>query len=552
MPTLTCTIETHRVPMRDGVPLHTVVCRPPGAGPFPALLTRTAYSAKTGALPPPAEDLLAAGTAAVVQDCRGTGRSAGVFYPWHPEADDGADCLAWVAAQPWCNGRIAMRGGSYSGMTQWLAAGSSHPALVALAPHVSPWDCHQSPQYTSGAFGLQISLQWGLANHYRNGGYPELKFDWERLLRHLPLAGVPAAAGLRPIPFWQDWLAHPDDGPFWEAVDASRAVERIRAPALISGGWFDPYARSSLDAFTAMRARAGSDRARAFTRCVIGPWTHGGPAGALLDCGEQASTDALQRARDRFLANSLRDPHADPLPGEPPLRYFLMGLNEWRAADAWPPPGAQPRALFLRGGGAANSRFGDGALDPAPPGREPPDVFLYDPRQPVPTNGGCSLYPPAGVCDQAALEDRADILVYTGAPLAADLAVAGPVSLVLYAASSAPDTDVTAKLVDVYPDGRALNVCDGILRARYRNGRSRPEPLVPGTPSRLAIDLWDTAHCFRAGHRLRLEVSSSNFPRFDRNPNTGRPAESVADLRVARQTILHDAEHPSRLVLPVL
>ena len=266
---------------------------------------------------------------------------------------------------------------------------------------------------------------------------------------------------------------------------------------------------------------------------------------------------SLEAARRKFLLGLLANPTADPLPEQPPLRYFLMGRNEWRGAETWPPPEAVPTDCFLHGGGSANTLDGDGTLSftkPAPD--EPADHFVYNPENPVPTSGGNNIGDPAllpaGPFDQRAVERRDDVLVYTSAALERDLVVAGPIKVVLHAASSAPDTDFTAKLVDVHPDGRAIGLCDGVIRARHRESFRSPKLMVPGEVYLFEIDCWVTANAFLAGHRIRLELSSSNFPRLDRNPNTGTPIGLETRHRVAAQTVFHDAARPSRLVLPVL
>lgn len=547
---MNCKILNLMVAMRDGVKLHTTVYLPEASGKYPAELIRTPYASKT-AIPAPKENYLKKDIVRVCQDCRGTGQSEGVFYPWHAEINDGEDCLKWLAAQPWCNGRIVMDGDSHPGAAQWYAAFSSHPALVGITPGVAPCNCHESPQYIGGAFCLKLSMQWGMGNHYKNGNYPNLELDWDKLAWHLPLKDIDAAVGLRKIDFWHDWMEHSDYDPYWEAVDLNKHFHRIKAPAYISGGWFDIYARGTLESFAGMKANAGSEKARKFTRCIIGPWLHGGLT-ATMDCGDNASQEDMQKNYVLFRENILKDPDADPLPDEPPLKYFMMGSNKWRASDTWPVKGVKNKEYFLHSSGCANSRFGDGSLDSAAPGKEDTDTYIYDPRNPVPSNGGCTLCMPAGVFDQAKLEERTDILVFSSEVLKEDIEVVGNVRLILHAASSAPDTDFTAKLVDIYPDGRALNLCDSILRARYRKSMSKQELLKKGNIYEYDIDCWDTANCFKAGHRIRIEVSSSNFPRFDRNPNTGHKLGEDNELRMAKQVIYHDADHPSRLILPVL
>ncbi len=547
---MNCRILNLMVAMRDGVKLHTAVYLPDDEGTHPVILVRNAYSSKN-TIPAPSEYYLGEGIIYILQDCRGTGQSEGVFYPWHAEINDGEDCLKWVAAQSWCNGRIAMDGGSYSGLTQWLAAFSSNPALVGVAPHVAPCNFHESPNYIGGAFCLKLNMQWGLGNHHRNGGYPEFDFNWEKLAWHLPLKDIDRESGLREVDFWRDWLNHSAYDRYWEQIDLNKHCHRIKVPACIGGGWFDMYSRGVLESFAGMQAHAGTERARRFTRCIMGPWTHGALV-KTMNCGDNAKMEEMHKTRARFIERMLKDPESDPLPGEPALKYFMMGLNEWRASDTWPVKNTRPVEYYLHSTGTANTRFGAGLLNEIAPGHEQTDCFIYDPRNPVPTNGGCVHCLPSGVFDQTQVEERVDVLVFTTAALQANVEVVGNVRLTLYAASTAPDTDFTAKLIDVYPDGRALNVCDGIIRARYRKSMMTPTMLKAGELVAYDIDCWDTATCFREGHRIRLEVSSSNFPRFDRNPNTGHKLGEDAEVRIARQTIYHDARRPSRLILPCL
>ena len=385
--------------------------------------------------------------------------------------------------------------------------------------------------------------------HYGNGGYEKMDLDWEALLG-LPLKDLDRQAGLREIPFWRDWLEHCQYDAYWETIDVNRHYAAIRAPALVTGGWYDLYSRGTLESFAGMQAKAGSERARRFSRCVIGPWTHGAVV-QNLGIGANADLADLHATRLRFRENILHDPDADPLPGEPRLRYFMLGTNEWRSAETWPVPGTVDRRLYLHSNGCANSRWGDGALAPVAPGSQRHDEYVYDPRRPVPSNGGCSICLPGGAFDQSEIEDRSDVLVFTGPPLTADLDVVGNVRVRLFAASSAPDTDFTAKLIDLYPDGRAMNLCDGIIRARFHRSRTTPELLTPGEVGVYDIDCWDIANTFKAGHRVRLEITSSNFALRPQPQHRHRLGEDN-EMRPARQAIYHDADYPSCLILPVL
>jgi putative CocE/NonD family hydrolase len=354
-------------------------------------------------------------------------------------------------------------------------------------------------------------------------------------------------------------LDHPGADEYWATFDIESKHHRIEVPAYHLTGWYDTLLNGTLRNFAGLRANAANGTARRNQRLVVGPWTHSQPTQRStigdVDFGPSAVFSA-QQLRLRWFRYWLYGPAAarpeDRAAVEgPPVRIFVMGANVWRDEQAWPLARATATSFFLQSGGKANSSAGDGALTTtAPAGGQPADRFVYDPWNPVPTgsSGGYSRSP----ADQSAVENRPDVLVYSTAPLTSDLEVTGPVSLTLWVASSAPDTDFTGKLVDVFPDGTARALTDGIRRARYRLDRRTPTLLKPGEPAELTIDLGATSNLFRAGHRIRLDVSSSNFPRFDRNPNTGGVFGEETELRCAVQTVLHDGRHPSRLVLPVI
>jgi putative CocE/NonD family hydrolase len=567
------------VPMRDGVLLATDLYRPDQPGPFPVLLTRLPYN-KDGQLLSGYFDVLRAvqaGYVVVAQDTRGRWASDGEFNPFFDEARDGADTIAWAAAQPWSTGAVGMIGGSYYGATQWTAATEAPEALRAIAPFVTTDQYYDGWAYQGGAFQLGFNLHWTLmalaaaevTRRMAAGAAGPADFaalvaaldDNDAMFRRLPLLGLPELAGL--APYYDDWLRHPSYDDYWRATAPRESFGQITVPALNVGGWYDLFLAGTLANYTGMKARGGSDAARRYQRLVIGPWAHGPMDGWFpersygLAAGIQAADltglqlrwfDWLLRGTDTGLA------------GEKPVRLFVMGANVWRDEDDWPLPGTDYVDYFLHSRGRANTAGGDGGLSADPPGDEPEDVYLYDPRDPVPTTGGPTFLPGlfiganAGPRDQRAVESRHDVLCYTSEPLAEPVEVIGPVLAVLHVSSSAPDTDFTAKLVDVAPDGRAENLADGILRARYRESLSEPSLLEPERVYQVSVDLVATAVVFAAGHRIRLEVSSSNFPRFDRNTNTGGviAAEGEADLRQAVNRVHHTRARPSRLVLPVI
>lgn len=567
------------VPMRDGVTLATDVYRPASGGPFPTLVARLPYnkdllSVLVLLMPDPIR-LAEAGYAVVVQDCRGCYRSGGELAPFFQEGPDGVDTLRWAAAQPWSNGAVGMLGGSYLGAAQWLAAAERPVAVHALAPFITSDQFHTPWTYQGGALQLGFTLFWAL-------GYfalPELNRRLDRraatlaevgaavkalgrideLYRRMPLVAAPELAA---APFYRDWLLHPDPGDeYWRAVTPATLYERITAPALNIGGWYDIFLAGTLASYRGMRDRGGNEEARR-PALIVGPWSHGVWHGAFpeRDFGPLAGVDAadIAGAQIRWFDYWLKG-EENGLEGDRPVKIFVMGADRWCEEDDWPLPDTQYRRLYLRGGGSANTLHGDGALSWEPPGDEPPDRYAYDPRDPVPTCGGATLMPGAlaavngGPRDQRAVEARPDVLVYTTPPLERPVEVTGPVRLTLFVASSARDTDFTGKLLDVFPGGRALLLADGILRARYRDAATA-RLLEPGAVYELSIDLVATANLFKAGHRIRLEVSSSNFPRFDRNTNTGGTiaTESEAACIVAVNRVFHDHSRPSHLVLPIV
>jgi len=566
------TIEKNlQVPMRDGITLASDVYRPAGDVRSPVVLMRLPYNKEQPILLFLAGDILRiaqAGYAVVVQDCRGTFQSGGEFRPYFQEADDGVDAIAWAAAQPWSNGTVGMMGASYYGATQWLAAAKNPPALKAIAPFITTDQYYEKWTYQGGAFQLGFILQWatatfGVGEAVRRLGHAQatgadvgaaIKAGDEVGERywHLPLSDLPELAEL--APYVSDWIAHPDYDDYWKAIAPCEHYASITTPALNFGGWYDLFLGGTLANFQAMKATVPQ-------KLVIGPWVHGYNGGVFAErnFGLMAHDGVADVTVDqiRWFDHWLKGDD-NGIETEPPVKLFVMGLDQWREEKDWPLPDTQWRKYYLHSDGPAASKMGELSSDA--PDIESGDSYTYDPSDPVPTVGGATFLPGlfvaanAGPRDQQAIEGRADVLCYTSAVLEHDVEATGPINLVLYVRSSALDTDFTGKLVDVYPDGRAMLLTDGILRARYRDGFEKPEVLNPGEIYRLEIDLVATANVFAAGHRIRLEVSSSNFPRFDRNTNTGGviATETAADFQIATNEILHDADHPSHLILPII
>jgi putative CocE/NonD family hydrolase len=558
-----------RVPMRDGVELAADVYRLDQGQSQPVLLFRTPYDrgiANFSNIPVDVLRLVYDGFAVVIQDTRGRHGSQGSFAPFTDDEDDGADTVAWARAEPWSDGRVGMFGASYVGATQWLGAVGAGDGVKAIAPVVTSADPH-SWLYRGGAFELGFALLWSLVflsppHALRTGGDVGAVLDAadavDELYGRTPLTDLPMLAE---APWYADWVGRPERDAGWTAVSAAERFGEVTAPALIMAGWHDIFAAGSLASYTGLRTRGGSAAAREQTRLVVGPWAHGVLGGSFVErsFGIRAAIGAIDvtEMHSRWFDAQLRN--GERLSGKRVL-LFVMGPNVWREEDDWPLPDTAFTPWYLHSRGDANTAAGGGVLSPDPPGEEPEDVYAYDPLDPVPTVGGATFLPGVwlaangGPRDQSPVERRKDVLCYTSEPLPRPLEVTGPVRLVLYVSSSATDTDFTGKLVDVGIDGRAEIVTDGILRARYRESLSDPVPLEAGEVTKLEIDLGATSYVFPAGHRVRIDVSSSNFPRFDRNTNTGGviASERIEEALVARNAVHHRGAYPSHVVLPLI
>jgi putative CocE/NonD family hydrolase len=566
------------VPMRDGTTLSADVYRPqvPAGREVPVILMRLPYdkaAAQRYVYEPP-EFYARHCYLVVIQDVRGQYGSEGVFYPFRDEARDGYDSVEWAARLPGSNGRVGMYGFSYVGATQWLAATQRPPHLKAISPAMTSSDYYDGWTYQDGAFSLAFAESWPITTIARSaaarrpGGAalveefdrqtPALKdaWYWYLPLDRFPLLGPDSR---RIAPYFYDWLEHPTNDAYWQRWSIRRRYERIEVPALNVDGWYDVFLNGAIENFVGMRHRGATAAARRGQKLVIGPWIHlpWSRKAGQVDFGPEAESpvDAMQL---RFFDHHLKG-IANGVDREPAVRVFVMGANRWRTADDWPIPGTRFTNFYLRSGGSANSRSGDGRLStrrPRASGEAGRDRFTYDPRRPVPSVGGHSCcepdVAPVGPYDQRWVEQRPDVLVYDTERLERPVEVTGPITVTLYASSSAPNTDFTAKLVDVDRRGRAINLNDGIIRASHRRSEVHPRPIRPGRVYRYDIEVWPTSNLFRRGHRIRLEISSSNFPMYDRNPNTGHPFAEDAELRSARQVVLHDPEHPSRIRLPIV
>ena len=571
-------VETNQpATMRDGTTLYADVYRPDGPGPFPTILQRTPYD-KTSPLAALMLDPMKAakaGFALVIQDTRGRYTSGGEFYCFVDDINDGYDTVEWAASQPWSSGKVGMIGASYVGATQWLCAISQPPHLTAIAPNVTASNYHNGWTYQGGAFELGFNVSWTmlqltLANFKTHSGVRNIpQARSADLLKavdgmtdaftHLPLNDFPHLKGGLADYFF-DWLEHPSYDDYWKKLCIEDQHPNINVPALNIGGWYDIFLGGTIRNFLGMQKKGATEDARRGQKLIIGPWQHGSRGGSMagnhyFGVAADAVALGLDEIHLRWFQHWLTGQDTGLL-DEPPVKIFVMGDNVWRDENEWPLSRAQATDYYLHSRGSANTLDGDGGLSPVPPADEPPDVFLYNPANPVPTRGGPLCCNPCfaanGAFDQNEIEMRPDVLVYSTPALDGDVEVTGPVTVMLWAATSATDTDFTAKLVDVCEDGCARNLTDGIIRARYRESMSNPSPVEPGWAYCYTIDLWATSNVFKAGHKIRLEVSSSNFPRFDRNTNTGGVIAADTELKPALQTVLHDSARPSHVTLPIV
>jgi putative CocE/NonD family hydrolase len=544
--------------MRDGVVLRADAYRPEGTERVPAILVRTPYGKAGESDRAFVHAANQRGYAVVVQDVRGRYDSDGDFDPYRQEGRDGHDTVEWLASQSWCNGRVAGSGLSYPGATQWLTAVEAPPHLTCIFPAM----CFSSGRqffYFGGAFDLSW-LGWIATNiapeARRRKKLPgartarEARVEWREIeataLRHLPPYTLPHFQKV--APFYYEWLDHPEDGSFWDFADIETRHDRVQVPAMNFSGWHDEgYGPvGAIRNFVGMRRRGATALARD-PRLVIGPWRHGEPTPASRrvgerDFGEGAGLDYtalvldwcdLQvRGIDRGLARAPRG------------RVFVMGANRWREFNEWPIPGMVARTMHLRSGGRLTWD--------APLAAEPADRYRYDPNDPVVDP---HFDKGLGPHDQREVGRRADVLTFTSDPLEEDVEVIGTIECHIWLASSAPDTDLFVRVLDVEPEGPAWNLMSPtleVLRARYRLGEDEPRWLEPGVPTELRLRLAVTANRFLRGHRIRVQVTSSFFPHLDRNPNTARPVPAESRLVPALNAIYHDPQRPSRVVLPVM
>jgi uncharacterized protein len=530
-----------RIPLRDEITLAADLVLP-AERPAPAIVMRTPYGRGGDRATERADTFAKAGYAAVWVDVRGRGDSDGTFDPYRNDGLDGVDVIAWAAAQDWCDGTVATYGGSYPGRIQWLTALHQPPALRAMIVLVTPADPFvENPTGVPGP----MHVHW-----YRmtDGRVPQYTgaVDWMEVYGHRPLVELDDVAGFHSA-LWREECRHQTLDDWWEPLRYQHRIAEVDVPVLHISGWYDDEEIGTPANFAAMTAAGRSGQ-----RLLMGPWGHQVNSDRKLgelDFGHESVVD-LYAIMTGFLDEMVRG----QAPAEPvaPVRAFLMGANEWQDLPAWPPPGSVERNWYLDSDGGAGSRFGDGRLIDAPRTGAPVDEWVHDPDRPVPFITAASSAQIGGPDDFAGVETRGDVLVFTSQELSEPLDVIGPVRLVAHVSTSAPDTDVAAKLLDVHPNGFAQRLCDGLVRLRYRAGHERAVPVEPGAVYEVVVEMWDTAQRFEPGHRIRVEIASSAHPKFAVNLGSGADETVARQGVIARNAIHHDADRPSRLVLTVV
>lgn len=544
-------LHDQRVPLRDGITLSADVYLPLGAQALPTIVQWTPYESTRERFVSWGVWFARRGYAAVVVDVRGRYESDGVFTAWEHDGTDAYDTVTWVAGRQWSNGRVGTWGRSYGGLVQWQLAHLQHPNVQCIAPQVIHDDYFWDGYFTGGAFQLALTLGaaalWSSAISLITGPSARDIVLNDRIFAHLPLVELDEVTIGRRVDYWRLWWEHQVNDEYWQSF--RHRPELVDVPIFQQGGWFDPYSGSHLRSFSAIGERVPN-------RVLMGPWSHEEEVESFT--GDVDLSPALTVIRDHELAfydRYLRD-EANGWEERAPAELYVLGSGRWRGEREWPLPGTAFTPFHLRRGGSLS-------VDPPAPD-EPADRYAYDPADPVPTIGGVSsvltmtqgaetpIRP--GPLDQRVLEARDDVLVYTSEPLEQDLEVIGPVDATLYAASSARDTDFLLRLCDVHPDGRSIFVTEGIIRARYRGSLEGEsvELLEPDEVAEYRIRLYPVANTFRRGHRIRLDVTSSSFPRFSRNLNTGEDVGTGTRMEVARQSVLHTPAYPSHVVLPVV
>ena len=536
-----------RVPMRDRTELSADIYRPVGEGKFPVVLNRTPYTKAGGSTFKIAQYFVSHGYVYVAMDVRGRGDSDGTFEPYRHDGQDGYDAIEWLAVQPWSTGKVGTIGGSYNGRIQWLTAIQQPPHLTAMIVLASPSD--PFVEWPTGQ-PLPMDISW---YHFTAGHVLQNMevVDWKKLYEHLPLITMDEAMG-RPNRFWKDEVAHAKLDSWWEDLRYQNKYDRVRVPVLNISGWYDDEQVGTPLNYIGVTTK-GSPAIRSSQKLLVGPWPHAINSSTKLGTVEFGPTAVIDmnaywlRWFDQWLKGS-----DSGFMKEPPVRIFVMGENVWRDENEWPIARTQWTKYFLHSNGQANTLTGNGSLSSAEPASEPTDSYSYDPANPVKFITDPSFAQIGGPDDYREVEQRPDVLVYTSDALTEDMEVCGPLRVHLSAASSARDTDFMAKVIDVWPNGFAQRLNDGMVRARFREGMDKPSLIEPGRVYSYDLDLWNTCQLYQKGHRIRVEVSSSAFPKYDRNLNTGEALGQTTQMAVAQQKIYHDREHPSYVILPIV
>ncbi len=554
------------VPMNDGVKLATDIYTPENMTTGPVLIARTPYNKDF--MDEHVMKFAEHGYIVIVQDVRGRYSSEGKFNPHAHEKEDGLTNIQWINAQKWCNGHIGTFGASYLGGTQWLTAVNNPEGLDAMITEVTFDDTYEGMTYQSGAKILH-DLRWAAASIIPDAvrraeeetGIKETRPlpDVDTVLEALPMAAHPMMDdyGL----FYKEWLANNTQGDYWKKTAPNQGYDNVHVPVLNISGWYDIFVPSTLRNYMGMKKEGPTEEVRNNQYLIMGPWTHMNFTGVFpeIDYGEQASSlnMGLMDIKLRWYDKWMKGLDVVPMPTH--VKVFVMGANRWQDEEDWPIPRTEYKPYYIDSKGKANSSSGDGRLsttEPVSSNNEHVDTYTYDPLEPTPTVGGQVILPgenAMGPRDQQEMEKRSDVLVYTTEPLDKDVEVIGPVTMHLYASTKTLDTDFTAKLVDVNPDGRAFLLTDGIVRGRFREGTDEEVLLTPDTVYEFVIDMGATANLFKKGHQIRLEIASANFPKFNRNSNTGGdiPNEKAEEYRTTINSVYHSKLYPSKLILPI-
>ncbi|QIS13193.1 CocE/NonD family hydrolase [Nocardia arthritidis] len=576
-----CAVEKQQdVPatMRDGVVLRADVYRPKTDQPVPVILMRTQYGKSAAQVQPSryrTPDWFASHCyLVVIQDVRGLGKSDGVFSEFGNDQHDGYDTVEWAAQLPGANGKVGMYGSSYVGATQWLAATETPPHLTTIVPANTASDYYDGWTYEGGAYRLAFIEPWAMgtigleAAQQRKDQAAADRItagiaDATSWMNFRPYKDFPPLQPSNPAvaPWFYDWIRNSTRDDYWKQWSIRDRYQNVKVPVLDMEGWYDAFLAGGVENFTGMADRGGSQEAKQNQRLVIGPWDHLGwgrksstIAPRLENLGPVADSpinELMLAWYDHFLKGV-----DNGVAGKPRVDYYVMGANKWKSAPSWPLPQTKWTEYFFQDSGVNGPAGRVGKLVTQAPTGTGSDRYLYDPATPVPSVGGHSCCGvgegPQGPFDQAAAEQRSDVLTYTTDPLTADTEVTGPVTVKLWASSTAPDTDFVARLEAVTPDGAAVNLNNGILRAAFRDSLSDPTPIEPGKPYQFTIKIWPTSYQFKTGDRIRVAVSSSDYPQYAPNPNTGERFGDSARTQPATQTVYRDAQHPSSVVIPVI